>query len=107
MNRRGFLQACLAAAAAPAIVRAGSLMRIASPRLIFPVFSRATTAYIFDAEGLMSALTTYKYNWFKEDSVPAALAAGWKAVDRTHTQYLQGGLQLLQLPLEAKDIYES
>lgn len=32
MNRRGFLGTILAAAAAPAIVRPGSLMRIAPPR---------------------------------------------------------------------------
>jgi hypothetical protein len=34
MNRRGFLGAMLAAAAAPAIVRASSLMPVAAPKII-------------------------------------------------------------------------
>lgn len=33
MNRRGFLQACLAAGAAPAIVRIGSLMSLSAPKI--------------------------------------------------------------------------
>lgn len=36
MNRRNFLGAMLAACTAPAIVRAGSLMRIAAPEIIVP-----------------------------------------------------------------------
>lgn len=36
MNRRGFLNSILIAAAAPAIVRASSLMQIAVPKIIVP-----------------------------------------------------------------------
>lgn len=36
MNRRGFLGSILAAAAAPAIVRASSLMPIVAPKIIVP-----------------------------------------------------------------------
>lgn len=36
MNRRGFLASILAAASAPAIVSASSLMQISAPKLIVP-----------------------------------------------------------------------
>ena len=36
MNRRGFLQAILAASVAPAFVRSGSLMRMVSPVITIP-----------------------------------------------------------------------
>lgn len=39
MQRRGFLGAMLAAAAAPAFVRAGSLMRV-NPRIIAPAYAQ-------------------------------------------------------------------
>ncbi len=56
MDRRGFLGTILAACAAPAIVRADSLMRIARPteRLIIPAFGSGTirewTQYCFKAD---------------------------------------------------------
>jgi len=49
MNRRGFLQACLVAAAAPAIVRVGSLMPIVQSRLlVHPVIFPAGIAFTWE-----------------------------------------------------------
>lgn len=53
MNRRGFLQSCLALAAAPAIVRADSLMRIVPRDTLVPVsqewVSPAWVRYTYDS----------------------------------------------------------
>jgi len=48
MNRRSFLQSMIIACAAPAIVRAESIMRIAAPKLIMPaglVLAQPAAAY--------------------------------------------------------------
>ena len=48
MNRRSFLQSMIIACAAPAIVRAESIMRIAAPKLIVPaglVLAQPAAAY--------------------------------------------------------------
>lgn len=54
MQRRGFLSAMLAAAAAPAFVRAGSLMRV-NPRIIVPAYAQGLASSMLLTQNIITA----------------------------------------------------
>jgi hypothetical protein len=69
MNRRGFLQAILAAAVAPAFIDSKILMPVR--QLIVPNLELSTSF----------GLTGYAYYWFDESRIAKAITAGWTLVD--------------------------
>lgn len=57
MNRRGFLGACFLAAAAPAIVRADSLMRIIPKRtVLLPTWGASVIEMVRDRQAMINVL---------------------------------------------------
>lgn len=63
-TRRGFLGAILAAGCAPAIVSAGSLMKIVVPRPVWP--APDWTTYEFSNEVWNGGLRSLGENWSRE-----------------------------------------
>lgn len=70
MNRRGFLKGMLGLAAAPAIVRAESLMKIAAPKIIVPkekkILTLSALAADFDGDVVMDPALARKMFYWEE-----------------------------------------
>lgn len=113
MNRRGFLQACLALAAAPAIVRASSLMQIRAPRT--NPWLDSDGSLVFD--GVDSYLNTAPFDmsqpftfWGPTNRVKTALIGGhlFSSPDPFHAPTLEaGGLTFSSEPMSAIRVYDS
>lgn len=118
MNRRGFLQSCIALAAAPAIVRADSLMRIVQRELSIivptaaPISSlagciRVIGAYDLLTDGVLIRLDTFngEKQYHVDTRLTAEMAANWREhigpareVLEAHVKHHHGGFNGFKAP---------
>lgn len=92
ISRRGFLASCIALSAAPAIVRADSLMKIVPRKTMVLGWNPAGLA---ECASLHDDISGFSYRWITEQSVAQFDHAGW---DFHETARSPGGLILARIP---------